>query len=72
MKTPEPDLEENIIYDFNLGTKTQIRPQKKENKYLYYTDNNNYRKQAQYGTEIERNDWNSVEARQKQIKYIKK
>ena len=65
MKTPEPDLEENIIYDLNLGTKTQIRPQKRENKYLFYTDNNNYRKQAQYGTEIERNDWNSVEARQK-------
>ena len=46
-QTPEPEYDENMIYGYNQGAKTQIRPKKEINNYLNYTDNGNIRSKEQ-------------------------
>ena len=47
-QTPEPEYDENMIYGYNQGAKTQIRPKKEINNYLNYTDNANVRSKEQF------------------------
>ena len=60
-QTPEPEFDENLIYDYNQIPKTQIRPKKELNNYMNYTDNANIRRKDQYNNQLNRNEYHSLE-----------
>ena len=62
-QTPEPEFDENIIYDYNYNQipKTQIRPKKEINTYMNYTDNGNIRKKDQYNNQVNGDKFHSLE-----------
>ena len=60
-QTPEPEFDENMIYEYNQVPKTQIRPTKELNNYMNYTDNVNIRRIDQYNNKISREEYHSLE-----------
>ena len=60
-QTPEPEFDENMIYEYNQVPKTQIRPTKELNNYMNYTDNVNIRGIDQYNNKISREEYHSLE-----------
>ena len=59
-QTPEPEFDENMIYEYNQAPKTQIRPKKELNNYRNYTDNVNIRQKEQYNNQINQDVYHSL------------
>ena len=60
-QTPEPEFDENMIYNYHQIPKTQIRPKKEINNYMNFTDNGNTRHKEQYNNQINREEYRSLE-----------
>ena len=68
-QTPEPEYDENMIYDYNQGYQTQIKPKNDELDYFDYNDNSNLRKN-EIGEEyysLQNNPNNNIYFRNKDI-----
>ena len=69
-ETPEPDLEDNMIFGYNNYPRTQIRPKKEINNYINYTDNGNIRKKDQFRNQAEIGEWLIDEQNSKNNPYL--
>jgi len=70
-RSPEPEYDDNMIYNYNQRYQTQIRPKKEVYNYLNYTDNSNTGRRNQYEKETEREDLNLVESNSKNNIYVR-
>ena len=71
-QTPDPEIDENIIYNYNPKIKTLNRPKKEGYNYFNYTDNANFRRKKQFGKENGEEECpHSLEPISKNNKYYK-